>query len=609
MPNVEHSPKLGAKNQNEDQEEDPANPGTEETPEDIGDVPKEETEDEKRRRIWKEALEKEDAMRRKEIDHLKALRTALYQEQQEFDKHKQQVIDNSFLEGALKYAQEMDDVKEGMVGANFSKKVNDTLKSKSQNTPDDESKDEPRIKKQPQPPTSDSEGETDDENDQKDSRYSNLGLHEIRSAYNGAARTYGRFKAKYPAFIPHFSQPYSMEIGADVSELKTKLTKYWNNMKEAARCAASLHADETLVAKLEPLKPEHLMYCQTIANYLQTYNDVKFKNALPSSLNQNRDKNSQPTPMKTLKPKDLSAKATPQEFAIWRENFEVYFSTSNADRCTPRIQQAFLNTCIDTDLVSEISSRVSPDWPVFGTSDSIPGHIQILDQYFRNKYPMHIRRAEFFSYKAPDASTSSSYFITMLQKIKNADLLRTPVHDILTSFLATNCPDSVLRLELLRSDYLSLNTIVEKAQSYEQAKCVVEKPKDEEVFIANNNNRRQTQYQANKRVNYFNNTTPGQRFQQNRPTFSPQTGRGENQQQFRCMGCNSTAHIRSQCPHAEKTCNFCKIKGHLEHVCRKKQAEERQKKPETTNNVQCESTSSSEDDVMLAHESDFPLYL
>ena len=67
----------------------------------------------------------------------------------------------------------------------------------------------------------------------------------------------------------------------------------------------------------------------------------------------------------------------------------------------------------------------------------------------------------------------------MIQKINKAELLQTPVHDIMTSFLATNCSDLQLRLELLRSDYVSLNGMVNRALTYEQAQSVFKKPTEE----------------------------------------------------------------------------------------------------------------------------------
>ena len=114
--------------------------------------------------------------------------------------------------------------------------------------------------------------------------------------------------------------------------------------------------------------------------------------------------------------------------------------------------------------------------PVFGTSDAIPGHIQLLERHFLTRFPIHIRRAEIFLFKPDKKMKPSQYFSHMIQKIK---LLQTPVHDIMTSFLATNCPDPQLRLQLLRSDYVSLNGMVNRALTYKQAQLVFKKPTEE----------------------------------------------------------------------------------------------------------------------------------
>ena len=122
----------------------------------------------------------------------------------------------------------------------------------------------------------------------------------------------------------------------------------------------------------------------------------------------------------------------------------------------------FLNTCINEYLVSTLQKRITDGMPVFGTSDAIPGHIQLLEQHFLTRFRNHIRRPEIFLFKPDDKMKPSQYFSHMIQKINEAELLQTPVHDLMTSFLATNCPDPQLRLELLHSDYVSLNDMVNK---------------------------------------------------------------------------------------------------------------------------------------------------
>ena len=147
----------------------------------------------------------------------------------------------------------------------------------------------------------------------------------------------------------------------------------------------------------------------------------------------------------------------------------------------------------------------------------------------------------------------SQYFSHKIQKINEAELLQTPVHDIMTSFLATNCPDPQLRLKLLRSDYVSLNGMVNRALTYEQAQSVFKKP-TEEVYAVQA--RKRSQYQQGKCI-------------KNQPAATLNKGKSQPSKK-KCPGCDSEKHERKDCPHKDKVCSFCKIKGHIELACRKK---------------------------------------
>ena len=146
----------------------------------------------------------------------------------------------------------------------------------------------------------------------------------------------------------------------------------------------------------------------------------------------------------------------------------------------------------------------------------------------------------------------------MIQKINEAELLQTPVHDIMTSFLATNCPDPQLRLELLLLDYVSLNGMVNRALTYEQAQSVFKKPTEEVNAVQA---KKCSQYQQGKR-------------NKNEPAAMQNNGKSQPSKK-KCPGCDSQKHERKDCPHKEKICSFCKIKGHIKIACRKKKQKEK----------------------------------
>ena len=73
----------------------------------------------------------------------------------------------------------------------------------------------------------------------------------------------------------------------------------------------------------------------------------KLSSSLPSTrLINHLAHNNQPHPVIAFKPKPLSKDSTPEEFAIWKDNFEEYFTASNAHNCDEKNQSVFLNTFI-----------------------------------------------------------------------------------------------------------------------------------------------------------------------------------------------------------------------------------------------------------------------
>ena len=148
--------------------------------------------------------------------------------------------------------------------------------------------------------------------------------------------------------------------------------------------------------------------------YVNSLAKVKLNSTLNQRLANQLVVDTQPHPVLAFKPKPLSKDSTPDEFAIWKDNFEVYFTASNAHNCDTKIQSVFLNTCIDEYLVSTLKKRITDGMPVFGTSDAIPGHIQLLAQHFLTRFPIHIRRAEIFLFKPDKKMKPSQYFSHMI---------------------------------------------------------------------------------------------------------------------------------------------------------------------------------------------------
>ena len=90
--------------------------------------------------------------------------------------------------------------------------------------------------------------------------------------------------------------------------------------------------------------------------------------------------------------------------------------------------------------------------------------------------------------------------------------------------------------------------MVNRALTYEQAQSVFKKTKEVSAVQA----KKRSQYQQGKR----NINQPASTQNQNKGKSQP------NKKKY--PGCDSEKQERKDCPHKEKICSFCKIKGHIE---------------------------------------------
>ncbi len=383
--------------------------------------------------------------------------------------------------------------------------------------------------------------------DNRDNPYAAHGQLDIKRAYNSATRNYGKLKKKFPGFLPHISHSYSEEIAPELHQLQESMEQFFQTMEFSSMALWDKFGDDSLYEKWHALVVNHDDIIDSIIKYMNSKPGPPQNNIQMDAGNNNiLPKEHLPKPILAFKPKDLDKDASPEEYDVWKDNFEVYFEASNAYNCSFKTQSILLFTCLDSFMTSHLKKRSGTDIPTFCNDNEGPSHMNILDQYFRNKYPIHVRRADLFAFRATQDMKSSEFFITALQKMSDAQIMTTPVHDIMTSFLAHNCPDPFLRLELLRSEFISLNSLVNKALTFEMANL---SPKNVESAYAMS--RKKTPYQKNKQ---------GQGNSYKKPDSTDKA----------CPGCGSRNHVRKDCPHKDKTCEYCKIKGHLQSVCRRK---------------------------------------
>ena len=107
--------------------------------------------------------------------------------------------------------------------------------------------------------------------------------------------------------------------------------------------------------------------------------------------------------------------------------------------------------------------------------------------------------------------------------------------------------------------------------------------------------------QAKKRPQY----QQGKRAK-NQPATPQSKGMSQPATKKKCPSCDSEKHERKDCPHKDKICSFCKIKGHIKSACRKK----KQKDKDSTANYVEEECQNAQIEYCLGTASPTPpLYL
>ena len=97
-----------------------------------------------------------------------------------------------------------------------------------------------------------------------------------------------------------------------------------------------------------------------------------------------------------LKPKELSHDASMATFRTWKKQFRAYYDAGNIGTLPCSQQQAYLTNCIDETLATRVDRESTATTPVYSPIQGLFTCIQVLDGYFLEVNPVHLRRKQFF---------------------------------------------------------------------------------------------------------------------------------------------------------------------------------------------------------------------
>ena len=101
-------------------------------------------------------------------------------------------------------------------------------------------------------------------------------------------------------------------------------------------------------------------------------------------------------PSAELKPKELLHDASMATFRTWKKQFRAYYDAGGLISLPCSQQQAYLNNCIDETLATRVDRESTANTPVYSLIQGLFTCIQVLDGYFLEVNPVHLRRKQFF---------------------------------------------------------------------------------------------------------------------------------------------------------------------------------------------------------------------
>ena len=114
--------------------------------------------------------------------------------------------------------------------------------------------------------------------------------------------------------------------------------KFFFSKLDKTDSALFVYLLEVLADRLHSLEKDHMDILNQLHKYVNILSNVKLRSLLHTQLVNQLAQDNQPHPVIAFKPKQLSIDSTPEEFAIWKENFEVYFTAINEHKCQKTFQ-------------------------------------------------------------------------------------------------------------------------------------------------------------------------------------------------------------------------------------------------------------------------------
>ena len=294
-------------------------------------------------------------------------------------------------------------------------------------------------------------------------------------------------------------------------------------------------------------------------------------------------------PSAELKPKELLHDASMASFRTWKKQFKAYFDAGNLITLPCSQQQAYLNNCIDETLASRIDRESTGTTPIYSPVQGLFTCIKVLDGYFLEVNPVHLRRKQFFDARQKEGQSIIEYRDELLSLIEEADGATITVNDLICMMLQIGASDSALQKELGAIQNPTLPAFNRAIEGYEQARKTTA-PSAHGNAASRSNQRR---------------PAPQPRQKNSRPAQSATRGKGEKDRRLalrgRCFRCAKDDHMLPDCSYpSDVKCNLCSAQGHISPACSRRQ------NVRSVQQVPALASSGSQQQLAITYDNSFP---
>ena len=156
-------------------------------------------------------------------------------------------------------------------------------------------------------------------------------------------------------------------------------------------------------------------------------------------------------------------------FRTWKKQFRAYYDAGNLGTLPCSQQQAYLNNCVDETLASRIDRESTGTTSVYSPIQGLLTCIHVLDNYFLEVNPVHLRRKQFIDARQKEGQSILEFCDELLSLIGEADGANITINDLVCMMLQIGASDTALQRELGAIKNPTLPEFNRKIEGYEQA--------------------------------------------------------------------------------------------------------------------------------------------